>query len=691
MKASAKRKDPYHNHPKKMQPNARQWLQAAFDSYNAGNFPQAAALCQRVLQQEQNQPNAANLLAAALHNVGQTAQAVEMGKQLVAIYPDYGQAHRNLAVFMNALNDREGALKHFHAALENGQDAASTFLELGDLYLKYRKDNERAVYAYGQAILRDPSQTSFWISFWDAYRNIPNVKIEDDVVKALGNALENHLGHTLTISAIARSYLTFHAGLLGVIKRVDEGELDSNAWLEDEAVQSSMQNALFQSFLKSHLVTGELMERIMTISRQAFLRYLVDADKELDKPIAAFLGALALQMELNEYAFYVSEEEQALLKQLKANIKGQSPIEREKRLGQQQLLVYACYSSLKTLEEDEAILQLKKTSGKSDLAQIIQFHILDWNTESALRAEMPSFSEVADDVSKEVREMYEANPYPRWHKEMQRNGRGADIELSQIVPTEYQNAAKAIPSKPSILIAGCGTGRHVHQTYQYLTPSRMLAVDLSKASLAYAQRSAQENKFKHVEFKQGDILELDALDEQFDVVESVGVLHHMADPLAGWKQVTNRLKPGGFMKIALYSELARASVVEARNYIAEKGYAADDVSIRQCRKDILDDKSFPLRGQLLSMKDFYTLSECRDLIFHVQEHRFSVPQLKEAVTSLGLELMGFQFSSSEIKQAYLRYNPSDKYCRDFDKIDAFEKENPQTFKGMYILWLHKPA
>ena len=62
----------------------------------------------------------------------------------------------------------------------------------------------------------------------------------------------------------------------------------------------------------------------------------------------------------------------------------------------------------------------------------------------------------------------------------------------------------------------------------------------------------------------------------------------MADPLAGWRVLTELLRPGGLMFIALYSEAARRPVVNAREMIARKGYAASPEDIRRCRWDIME-------------------------------------------------------------------------------------------------------
>ena len=71
---------------------------------------------------------------------------------------------------------------------------------------------------------------------------------------------------------------------------------------------------------------------------------------------------------------------------------------------------------------------------------------------------------------------------------------------------------------------------------------------------------------------QGDILKLNQLERQFDIIESVGVLHHMDDPSAGWKVLVDRLRSGGLMKVGLYSDIARQHIVKAHEHIARKKY-----------------------------------------------------------------------------------------------------------------------
>jgi hypothetical protein len=41
------------------------------------------------------------------------------------------------------------------------------------------------------------------------------------------------------------------------------------------------------------------------------------------------------------------------------------------------------------------------------------------------------------------------------------------------------------------------------------------------------------------------------------------------------------------------------------------------------------------------------MQECRDLLFHVQEHRFSLPQIGATLEELGLDFVGFEFGGPE--------------------------------------------
>ena len=221
--------------------------------------------------------------------------------------------------------------------------------------------------------------------------------------------------------------------------------------------------------------------------------------------------------------------------------------------------------------------------------------------------------------------------------------------------------------------------------------AKVLALDLSRASLAYAKRKARELGVDDISFLQGDILAVEPDLGAFDIVECSGVLHHMADPLAGWRRLTAVLKPGGVMKVALYSETARRHVVALRDFIAAEGFPATPEGIRACRAAVMARIEEPAMAAVASGRDFYSLSLCRDLLFHVQEHRFTIGQIADAVEDLGLEFLGFEWPDARSRRLFLERFPSDPGGLSFENWQAFEAAEPDCFAEMYQFWLKKPG
>jgi hypothetical protein len=141
------------------------------------------------------------------------------------------------------------------------------------------------------------------------------------------------------------------------------------------------------------------------------------------------------------------------------------------------------------------------------------------------------------------------------------------------------------------------------------------------------------------------------------------------------------------MFLGFYSELARRDVVAARAFIAERGYGRDAADIRRCRQDLLASGDGAFRS-LLTFTDFYSVSDCRDLLFHVQEQRLTLPQINAFLAENNLKLIGFQVDAEVRKKFQLRF-PGDAAVTDLEAWHVFETENPDTFAGMYQFWIQK--
>lgn len=88
--------------------------------------------------------------------------------------------------------------------------------------------------------------------------------------------------------------------------------------------------------------------------------------------------------------------------------------------------------------------------------------------------------------------------------------------------------------------------------------------------------------------------------------------------------------------------------------------------------------------------DFYSAAGVRDLIFHVQEHRYSLPQIAAMIAELSLEPLGFVVDEA-IRRAYLRDTPEDPEGVSLAARARFEAQHAETFGEMHRLWLRAVA
>ena len=235
--------------------------------------------------------------------------------------------------------------------------------------------------------------------------------------------------------------------------------------------------------------------------------------------------------------------------------------------------------------------------------------------------EIERLSPIADDTSLAVQAMYEENPYPRW-KEL------------PVLPT----TTEAI----DCLIAGCGSGRHILATAAASPHGRFVGVDLSRASLAYGLMKAKEHGISNVRLVHGDILKIAEIGITFNHISAVGSVHHMRDPLSGVKALAGVLKPGGSIKLALYSKFGRTAQlagIELRQNLDIPATREGIQKLRQAIYSLPDDH--PARG-VIKFSDFYSFSGCRDMLFHVQEHNYTVPEIFDLIDASGLRLESFR-------------------------------------------------
>jgi trans-aconitate methyltransferase len=402
------------------------------------------------------------------------------------------------------------------------------------------------------------------------------------------------------------------------------------------------------------IVTMEL-ERHLTRMRRTLLTQ-ASAAARVDNRSLEFFAALARQCFINEYVFAQAADEAAQVQEVRARLAA------GETLSPLQLVAVAAYVPLHAVEGAERLIAQQ---WPEPIAPLLVQQIAEPSAERELRATVPQLTAISGDVTHAVQNQYEDNPYPRWSDT-------AAAPATQDLPFEA-------------LVAGCGTGRQSVELAQRHPAARILAIDLSLTSLSYALRKTRELGLTNITYAQADIMALGSIGRTFDLIEANGVLHHLADPWAGWRVLLSLLRPGGEMRIGLYSALARQPVIAAHAFIAKHRYGRTADDIRRFRQDVLAEDTLAMLPQ---SRDFYTVSGCRDLLFHVQEHRMTLPQIKDFIAANNLTFQGFDLDAATL-QAYRTRYPADQAGTDLDCWHAFEEAHPNTFVRMYQFRVRK--
>jgi 2-polyprenyl-3-methyl-5-hydroxy-6-metoxy-1,4-benzoquinol methylase len=444
-------------------------------------------------------------------------------------------------------------------------------------------------------------------------------------------------------------------------------------------------DSLLHAVLEAAPVSTIEFERFLTCARHVLLETASSprGDDAFDPALLTFYGALSRQCFIDEYIFDFYEGEASAATACRSTL--QALLDANKAAPPLLVLAVAAYFPLYTLRDASRLLAADHGAA---IDAVMRQQIREPLEEQALRAGIERLTPISGGGSEEVRGQYEQNPYPRWVK----------LPTPDEAPALNEGLRRSLPfvlftpmpddSAPEVLVAGCGTGSHSIIASQRFRGVRILAIDLSLSSISYAKRKTQELGLRNIEYAQADILKLTDISRTFDVIESVGVLHHLADPFAGWRTLLSRLRPGGFMYLGFYSESARRTMAEARAEISECGYSGTPDDIRRFRRDVAA-RSPKLELDLSQFPDYFSISECRDLLFHVQEHRLTVHQIQSFLAELGLDFLGFTLDLTTLHKYRLRF-PEDPGAVNMRNWASFEADHPDTFAGMYRFWIQKP-
>lgn len=704
----------------------------------AGHWEEAATVCRDGLARIANpdDPNRTPLLAnlgAALQSSGDTAGALDAYREALRLSPDLPEVHNNLARLHQETGNPDAAIEELRRAtagrpanqplplplrrallslLVAAGRTAEAEAEAFGIARTAPEDAElcfgiAAVFLQGgwrdqalpyvrKAIRLAPDVPRNWIAFAEALRDAttpePDEGLRADLLAALGrpevegSGLARAIAGVLMASPVTRT--------LAALPENDGPALDdaSRALLADGSLAGLAEDALLLAHLRAAPVCDPTLERALTRLRRVLLLALTGPGLP-DRPSwRALCAAIAEQCFLNEYVFAETDGEfQVLAVLLRA---AEAALDRKE---QPPAVLVALLGAYRPLYRWERAAALQALSWPEEIARLLNRQVAEPLAEATIQAELPALTQISHPVSVGVRAQYEENPYPRW---MTTGLLPEPVPLPRFLHALFPHAA--LPTSPAwnapgweapgweapeVLVAGCGTGREAVWAATTMKNAKVLAVDLSRRSLAYATRQSRRLGLTGIEFAQADLLELGTLGRRFDVIHSVGVLHHMEDPVAGLRVLRGLMRPHGVMEVGFYSAAARRPILAARQFIAERGHPPTLDGIRRVRRDILGlPDNHPARAVVHS-PDFYGTSACRDLLMHVHELHVTLPWLAGAFETLGLEFLGFRLADPAVAALYRKRFPEDPAMTSLARWDRLEAEHPMIFGGLYQAWV----
>jgi tetratricopeptide (TPR) repeat protein/SAM-dependent methyltransferase len=632
--------------------------------------------------------NAHLLLADSFLKLRKLDEAIAAYRQGLKLDPGNADVHNNLAEALLAQGHLINAAQSFKEALRLKPGLVTAYNNLATIYF-LGGDTSLALNTIlqGLEIEETPLLKGMFVSFLRHAGSIPdNDALRRYVVRALsepwGRAGALATPCTVLVKCDPRIKDSIDRAVATWPRRLARDEL-----FGPYGLRATSSDHVLCALLQNSYVSDIALERFLTLARAALLDAVTSASTtdDSDETTLRFTCTLARQCFINEYAFDYAADERAKVATLRdriaAGLQSGTPI------AALLLAVVASYEPLYSIAGFEALLE---RPWANEVSELLTQQVREPLAERALRTTIPQLTPIENDVSLLVQNQYEESPYPRWVKCAPDE---ITLPIDERLRGDFPHARYVPIGRPDgldVLIAGCGTGQQAVMTAKRYTGAHVLAVDLSRASLCYAKHRTDALGLDNIEYGQADILKLASLGRQFDLIACSGVLHHLADPLEGWRVLLSILRPRGIMQIALYSELARTDVVIARDFIAARGYKANIDDIRRCRQDILAlDEASPARA-IAWRGDFYASSDCRDLLFHVQEHRFTLPQIKDFLADNGLALLGFEHDA-DVLVRYRAQFPDDPACTNLDHWHAYEQQNPRTFARMYQFVVQKQA
>lgn len=249
-----------------------------------------------------------------------------------------------------------------------------------------------------------------------------------------------------------------------------------------------------------------------------------------------------------------------------------------------------------------------------------------------------------DGATTTVSAFYDAFPYP---PDPLQDGPPPGYNWRWCYATAYSHCTGRAPDpqqKPNILDAGCGSGVSTDYLVHLNPGATVAALDISAGTLAVAEkRLNRSGAIQRATLHRCSLLEAPSLG-RFQLINSVGVLHHMADPGAGLAALAAALAEGGILHLFLYADAGRWEIHRAQRALHLLGVEANDQGVRfgrQLIEQLPEDNGIRRRHRQRWAVDTTGDAAFADMYLHPQETSYNLERLFALVATSNLHFLGF--------------------------------------------------
>ncbi len=646
-------------------------------------------------------------LGNLLRIIGQLGEAHQITKEAILLNPESVNSNINMGSILLEMNRLEEAMKFTLKAIELDQFNSIAHLNLSVIY-RLQNNLDKSVEVARKAISLNSSKLEPYLSlittfieqgnFFDAITTCSQVlgkyhsnhRLCLSLSKAISQINPQELDVQLIRDLINLLIFRKDLELQSLFKFIDFiytpmllNELkDNNQYIYISTISNLESEAkMFFQALKCINFASLSWESYLTKLRRditlAYASGIYKLDPSIDLDRVSI--AIAHQSFLNEYIYSFKSDEYDLINKIIGKIQNG-------KVQDLPISILASYMPLYSLDSLRSIL-LNYKSNNIEINELLNCQLHQPLEERKFISSLANVGNISNRISINVKAQYEQNPYPRWiYTEFSKENKIHYLNVinSEIKPNIVNSSYDSNPLQ--VLIAGCGTGKQIIKAQRY-SNAQVTAIDISASSLCYSKRKISDYGINNVSLIQMDILDLPKLNKKFDVIECCGVLHHMEDPARALETLTNTLVDSGYLKLGLYSTVARQFIKDIRSTLPINLSNLNSEQLRSIRNELISENNY-IYKKIYRVLDFFSISSFRDLLLHVHEKTYTLPQINELLHNNSLHFLGF-YIPDEIKNKYKSMYPNDKKLLELRNWSKFEEINPDIFKGMYQFWASK--